>query len=457
MPRRSTSLNWPRLHVWRYPIVTVGVPYAMYGLRDPSHIRWGESMLPNWPGSFMDFWARAIYQVLSDGSASTLVPDATVLLNDPDLWFKLRSFLHRWVGPSYFVQEMQHWLGPDWVPGYPLPTIGQLTGQQPTYQWTGTKPTHGGLFRERGPLLGRNTPYSRQLAIRGARALFEYMQRLSDGLLEAPRFEVVTPSPDMIARLSAMTLADMIERISEQGAQGPSAAEPTIPVTVEDCVATGLQMIKTNAELWKEILAKAGSEAEVVASLQQSCEKLIPECGGLTAKQCKEKVCKDLSPDACHDLMVQKFGTAPPAAKETPWWLIGVGTGLCVASFGVGYLISQGGKSKAEGEVLSPKPNPTRPWLAPWGGPRKGKRNAPWGGPSFIIIGSARDGFQIVEGDPMNPSTWSGAATRMSSEDIEEWIATNVGGEHGMRSVYDSTDDSRTFAGLRKAYGIRLR
>lgn len=327
----STSLRWPKPYLWRYPIVTVGVPFSMYLPRDPMHVRWSESMLPRWNGSFLDFWSRAIAQVLSDGSASHLVPTARDVLAYPDFWTTIKWFLKRWVGPAYFVQEMQHALGPSWVPSYPLPTHAQLLGQQPTYVWTGTAPQHGGLFQKSGALLGPMTLYSRQVAIRGAKAFSDFLANLAAGNVLGPRFEVVASSPEVISRAS---IADLISK---------AQSSPTAPITVQACVEKGLQTLKANPDLWQHVVSQAGSEAQVAQILTEGCTKLVSECSGLSLDQCMLKLCPGMTQEQCAAHIAARFSAQPAPSEEesqNPWMIVGVGAALCLAAFGAAYAVA---------------------------------------------------------------------------------------------------------------------
>jgi hypothetical protein len=336
-PRRSHSF-WPRRRWWyRYPVLTLGLPYPVMLAYNPTYVRWQESMLPNWNGSLMEFWSMAIKQAIISGGD----PRAKRFLTSVNLWPRMRDFLQRWMGPAYFVQEMQHRSGPTWVPSYPMPTLMQLRGQQPTYQWTGRQVQHAGRFAETGPLLGYGTPYTSRLAEQAARMFVDDWEKTTSGAVDGPmdQFSSITPrydfevvSPD---RLVEIITEDML---SEAG--GESQQQPAI--TAEACLANALAGVKADPAGYRILIELAGSEEAVVEVLRQSCTKLVAECGGLSRDECVAKVCPGLTQEQCKGVFTDRFGYKKPEPEsETPWWLIGLGAGLAVAAGAGGYYLAQ--------------------------------------------------------------------------------------------------------------------
>ena len=335
LDRRRIRLLFPRIPLILGDVHSTWDPWTNY---DPAYIRWQESMLPNWNGSMMEFWSMSIHRVLANGSAKDFAPNSSKIIGSPDFWPRVRAFLNQWIGPSYFVQEMQSRMSPDWMPVYPLPNILQLRGQVPTYQWTGREAHHAGMWRKTGPLLGYGTPYSRQVALAAAKLLVAAWNGSGNvGAIEfqdiGERFIQATPTSDFISRLAASSLV-------ESAAEPESAAEQ-IPITTAQCVTQGLAMLKIDPQLWAEVLEQAGSEQAVQAKLEQSCAKLVDECGGMTLEQCIDKLCPNMSEEQCKAVIKQKFGIASQQIEKeeskTPWWLIGIGTGLAVVAAGAGY------------------------------------------------------------------------------------------------------------------------
>lgn len=336
----------------------------------PTYIRWQESMLPNWNGSMMEFWSMQIQRVLSDGSAKSFAPSAHKIVTHGEFWPRVRDFLGQWVGPSYFVQEMQARMSPEWVPSYPLPGILQLRGQEPTFQWSGRERHHAGMFQKTGPLLGYGTPYTRKVSLQAARVFVAQWTQPS-GLTGAPvsgsqaadmssqrRYVQVSPTADMISRLAASSL---VEAAAEQG----QYVGQTIPLDTQSCIEQGLAMLKEDPQMYADVLKQAGSEAAIRVALAQSCGKLVAECGGMTLQQCINKLCPNMTPDQCKAVVKSEFGLATGSKEEessTPWWLIGLGAGLSALAFGGAYWYAKQGSGAYASNPVSDDEYPPIKW-----------------------------------------------------------------------------------------------
>jgi hypothetical protein len=302
---------------------------------NPTYVRWQESMRPNWNGSLLEFWSMAIQQAMAES------PTAKRYLTSPNFWPRVRDFLQKWMGPAYFVQEMQHRAGPDWVPSHPMPTLTQLRGQEPTYVWTGREVQHAGRFAQTGPLLGYGTPYTRRLADAAARLFVGDWDQSSGGMVDGPgqqiskidpRYKVEMAAPD---RIIGIVVDDML-------GQAAQAGEPQPTITAEACLSNALAEVKSDAAGYRILLELAGSEQAIVEVLRQSCTKLVADCGGLTRDECVAKVCPGLTAEQCKGVFTDRFGYKKPEPEsETPWWLIGVGVGLAAAAAAGGYYLAQ--------------------------------------------------------------------------------------------------------------------